>query len=127
MKLQTIDHVVITTNNLKACLHFYVDVLGMECDTANGRYAVKFGDHKFNIHTRPGEFLPAAEKPTPGSLDMCLIISGSLEEARKEVLKKGYPVETEILEKHGARGNMRSFSLRDPDGNLVEISSYGVS
>ena len=88
MKLQTIDHVVITTNNLKACLHFYVDVLGMECDTANGRYAVKFGDHKFNIHTRPGEFLPAAEKPTPGSLDMCLIISGSLEEARKEVLKK---------------------------------------
>ena len=127
MKLQTIDHVVITTNNLKACLHFYVDVLGMECDTANGRYAVKFGDHKFNIHTRPGEFLPAAEKPTPGSLDMCLIISGSLVEAREEVLKKGYPVETEILEKHGARGNMRSFYLRDPDGNLVEISSYGVS
>ena len=45
----------------------------------------------------------------------------------EEVLKKGYPVETEILEKHGARGNMRSFYLRDPDGNLVEISSYGVS
>ncbi|MEE8827087.1 MAG: VOC family protein [Eubacteriales bacterium] len=124
MNLTTIDHVVITTNNLNACLHFYVDILGMQCDTTNGRYAVRFGDHKFNIHTRAGELLPAAEKPTPGSLDMCLIISGSLKQAREEVLKKGYPVETDILEKHGACGDMHSFYLRDPDGNLIEISSY---
>lgn len=124
MNLQSIDHVVITTDNLEKCLHFYVDILGMELDTSNGRYAVRFGNHKFNIHARAGEFLPAAKNPTPGSLDLCLVVGGPLKGARAEVLRKGYPVETDILARHGARGEMHSFYLRDPDGNLVEISSY---
>ena len=31
------------------------------------------GAQKFNIHTKPAEFLPAAEKPTYGSLDICFV------------------------------------------------------
>ena len=30
MTLNRIDHFVITTKNLCQCLHFYVDILGME-------------------------------------------------------------------------------------------------
>ena len=39
MKYKTIDHIVITTENLEACLHFYVDILGMRAEEKNGRYA----------------------------------------------------------------------------------------
>ena len=31
------------------------------------------GTQKFNIHTKPAEFLPAVEKPTYGSLDICFV------------------------------------------------------
>lgn len=125
MKLRTIDHIVITTQDLGACLHFYVDVLGMELDRANGRYAVRFADHKLNIHTRKAEFLPAAKVPTYGSLDLCLIVDGSIEDARHEIDDKGYPIELGPVTRHGARGTTQSLYLRDPDGNLVELASYG--
>lgn len=124
MQLETIDHIVITTQNLDDCLHFYVDVLGMELDRANGRYAVRFAGHKFNIHARPAEFLPAAERPTFGSLDLCLTIKGSVDMAKREVESRGWPVELGPVTRHGARGEMRSIYLRDPDDNLVELSSY---
>lgn len=56
MNIKSLDHLVITTHNLEACLHFYVDILGMEMDPGNNRYAVRFGNQKFNIHTKPAEF-----------------------------------------------------------------------
>lgn len=53
------DHVVLTTASLERCLDFYGRVLGLECVKANGRWAVRFGRAKLNIHVRPGEFQPA--------------------------------------------------------------------
>lgn len=125
MEFSNIDHIVITTQDLGACLHFYVDILGMEHDAAGGRHAVRFGNHKFNIHTRKAEFLPAAEHPAYGSLDLCLVISGSLEDAVQEIRAKGYPIDLGPVERNGARGRMRSLYLRDPDGNLIELAEYG--
>ncbi|MFC2662566.1 MAG: VOC family protein [Eubacterium sp.] len=124
MKINRLDHLVLTTEDLAACLHFYVDILDMKSEESNGRYALRFGNQKINIHTRKAEFLPAAENPQYGSLDFCLIIDGSLEKARDEIRQKGWPLEMDIVKRHGAIGGMRSFYLRDPDGNLVEISSY---
>ncbi len=124
MKFRNIDHLVITTQNLEECLHFYVDVLGMDLDQRNDRYAVRFGNQKFNIHTRKAEFLPAAKYPTSGSLDLCLIIDEDVSDAKREIEEKGYPVELGPVIRHGALGQMQSIYLRDPDGNLVELSSY---
>ena len=31
---------------------------------------------------------------------------------------------TDIVDRHGARGPMKSIYLRDPDGNLIEIARY---
>ena len=124
MKIDHLDHLVITTANLEACLHFYVDILGMELDDRNGRYAVKFGDQKINIHRRKAEFLPAARNVTYGSQDICLIAKGNIEDIRAEIEAKGYPIELGIVRRTGACGPIDSIYLRDADENLVEISVY---
>ncbi len=124
MNIQRIDHVVITTQDLAKCLAFYEGVLGMEHREMNGRHALHFGRTKFNIHTVKGEFQPAARYPTYGSLDLCLIVEGTIEGVRRELEAKGMPVELGIVERTGAEGRIDSIYLRDPDGNLVEIGVY---
>lgn len=127
MKIKNLDHLVITTKDIHACLHFYVNILGMKCDKSDGRYAVYFGDcnnQKFNIHTRKAEFLPAAAYPTCGSLDLCLVIEGDIYSVKQEIENKGYPIEEGPVIRHGAQGRMTSIYLRDPDDNLVELCSY---
>ena len=124
MKIDHLDHLVITTQDLEQCLHFYVDVLGMELDDSNGRYAVKFGSQKINIHRKKAEFLPAARNVTFGSQDICLIAQGNIHEIKAEIEAKGWPVELGIVQRTGACGPMDSIYLRDPDGNLIELSVY---
>ena len=43
MEITAIDHFVITTNNLEACLRFYTETLGMESKETNGRFSLRFG------------------------------------------------------------------------------------
>ena len=124
MKIDHLDHLVITTQDLEKCLHFYVDILGMELDDSNNRYAVKFGNQKFNIHRRKAEFLPAARNVTCGSQDICLIAEGDIREIKAEIEAKGLPVELGIVQRTGACGAMNSIYLRDPDENLIELSVY---
>ncbi|WP_251441610.1 VOC family protein [Veillonella intestinalis] len=52
MQVKGLDHLVITTQDLAKCLHFYVDILGMTVQESKGRYALHFGSQKFNIHTK---------------------------------------------------------------------------
>ena len=109
MKITDIDHLVLTTTDVEACLRFYTDTLGME---------------KRETHTRPAEFLPAADKPVPGSLDFCFEIDDDIEVTYAELKRKKAPLVTGIVERNGAKGKMRSVYLRDPDGNLIELASY---
>jgi len=121
-----IDHVVLTTRDLKSCLHFYGEILGMRIEQFRTpgaqRLALKFGNQKINIHEWGKEFSPRAHVAAPGTLDLCFIASLSLEEVVRR-LKQG---KIEILEgpvtKTGATGPIRSVYVRDPDLNLVEIS-----
>ena len=124
MKIDRFDHLVVTTRDLERCLHFYVDILGMELDARNGRYAVKFGRNKINIHRKKAEFLPAAANVTCGSQDLCLIAEGSIQQIRAEIEAKGYPIELGVVDRTGACGPIDSLYLRDPDGILVEIAVY---
>ena len=124
MKIDHLDHLVITTRDLRSCLHFYVDILGLEPEEHDGHYAVKFGDQKINIHRRKAEFLPAARNVTYGSQDICLIAEGRIEDIMAELRDKGCPIELGIVEREGACGLMDSIYLRDADENLVEISVY---
>lgn len=124
MQIKRIDHFVITTSDIKACIHFYVDILEMKLKYQKGRYALYFGNQKINIHTKKGEFLPAAQNPTYGSLDLCFIVKGPIENVYREIQEKGYPIFQGPVCRHGALGNMQSIYLYDPDGNLIELSGY---
>lgn len=126
MKIKRFDHIVITTQDLEKCLHFYVDILGMEPDNRNGRHAVRFGEQKINIHCRKAEFLPAARNVTYGSQDICLIAEGRIEDIETELKAKGVEIELGIVSRTGACGPISSLYLRDPDGNLIEISTYSL-
>lgn len=124
MKIQAIDHLVLTTDKLQECLHFYGEVLGMKITYENNRYAMCFGDQKINIHTRKGEFQPAAANPSYGSLDICFVVNDNIENIKKYIEEKKYPIEEGIVKRHGAKGDMHSIYLRDQDGNLIELCSY---
>ena len=73
MRISKLDHLVLVTSDLSRCVSFYRDLLHMEVEEKDGRFALRFGTSKINIHTCPGEFQPAAERPVPGSLDICFM------------------------------------------------------
>ena len=120
-----LDHLVLTTADEAACVHFYRDVLGMELQTfGEGRKAFVFGRQKINLHLRGKEFEPKAEHPTPGALDLCFIASVPLRQVQARLAEHGIAIECGPVQRTGARGPIRSVYVRDPDRNLIEISDY---
>ena len=97
----------------------------MPCIRNGSRWEAHFGTQKINFHARPGEFQPAAAKPTAGAIDLCFEIEGEDIEALAESLKhKGVEFVEGPVARTGARGPMVSIYVRDPDGNLIELSLY---
>lgn len=124
MVITGIDHVVITVEDVEQTLAFYVDGLGMTLDRRNDRLALTFGNQKINIHRRKAEFTPAARQVTYGSLDICLLAQGDIQQIKRELEAHGLTIELGVVPRTGACGPIDSLYLRDPDGNLVEISVY---
>jgi catechol 2,3-dioxygenase-like lactoylglutathione lyase family enzyme len=121
-----IDHIVLTTRDLEACIRFYTEVLGMKLERfrtpTEERLALKFGAQKINLHEWGKEFTPRAHVAVPGSLDLCFIAALPLD----QVISRLNQLKVKILEgpvaKTGAVSKLRSVYVRDPDLNLVEIS-----
>jgi catechol 2,3-dioxygenase-like lactoylglutathione lyase family enzyme len=125
MQIDSIDHFVLTVRNIEATCEFYTRVLAMQVVTfAGGRKALQFGQQKINLHEAGKEFEPKAMSPTPGSGDFCLITQTPLEEVIAHIRSCGIEVVEGPVHKAGATGPIESVYLRDPDGNLVEISNY---
>ena len=124
MTIKNLDHFVITTRDLDACLSFYRDLLGMEHVVQNGQHALRFGSQKINLHTRKAEFLPAAQNVEFGAQDFCIIVEDDIHAVKAELDRAGYPILEGIVERAGALGLMDSIYVYDPDGNLVELAKY---
>ena len=123
--IDRIDHIVITANDVERTLDFYSRVMGMEPITfAGGRRGLAFGRQKINLHQAGREFEPKALHPTPGSIDLCFITEAAPEEVIEHLKANGVVVAEGPVPKTGALGPMTSVYFRDPDGNLVEVSSY---
>ena len=125
MNIDRIDHFVLTVADLTATKRFYCDGLGMELVTfSGGRHALAFGRQKINLHIKGQELEPKARTPLPGSGDFCLISDQPLEDWIAHLAKHEIAIELMPSPRTGATGPIRSIYLRDPDGNLVEISNY---
>jgi catechol 2,3-dioxygenase-like lactoylglutathione lyase family enzyme len=122
--LEQLDHIVLTVANIHATTDLYIEVLGMEIVTFNGRTALKFGDQKINLHQRGHEFEPKACRPTPGSADLCFITLTPMEEVIEYLNVLKVHIEEGPVERTGAVGKLISVYIRDPDQNLIEISNY---
>lgn len=125
MKIDSLDHLVLTVKDIQATCAFYTQVLGMDISTfGGGRKALSFGSQKINLHLYGNEFEPKANKPTPGSADVCFITSVPIPKVVSHLASCGVTVLEGPVQKTGARGPMVSVYFRDPDMNLVEVSNY---
>jgi catechol 2,3-dioxygenase-like lactoylglutathione lyase family enzyme len=121
--LDRLDHLVLTVADVEATVDFYERVLGMRAITfGQGRRALEFGRQKINLHPAGHEFEPKAERPTPGSGDLCFISAVALDEVIAHLEACGVAIEEGPVPRTGAVGPMDSVYFRDPDGNLLEVS-----
>jgi catechol 2,3-dioxygenase-like lactoylglutathione lyase family enzyme len=122
MRIASLDHLVLTVADPEATATFY-ERLGMRRQAfGDGRLALHFGAQKLNLHRAGAEVEPHAHRPTPGSADVCLLIDGDLGDAERELRAAEIPVELGPVDRTGATRRIRSLYIRDPDGNLIEIS-----
>ena len=125
MKVNRFDHVVLTVASIDATVEFYTRVLGMAVETfGDGRTALRFGHSKINLHQAGHEFEPKARRPTPGSEDLCFIVGDPLEDVMAQLTAAGVAIEEGPVTRTGATGEIISCYVRDPDGNLIELSNY---
>jgi catechol 2,3-dioxygenase-like lactoylglutathione lyase family enzyme len=125
MQIDRLDHLVLTVASIDVTVDFYTRVLGMQVVTFGaGRTALTFGTSKINLHEAGREFEPKARRPTPGSADLCLVVSEDIPLVLAELAAAGLPIEEGPVERTGALGPMTSCYLRDPDLNLIELSYY---
>jgi catechol 2,3-dioxygenase-like lactoylglutathione lyase family enzyme len=126
IRIDSLDHLVLTVADLERTCVFYGDMLGMAVETFGvGRLALHFGSQKINLHEAGHEFEPKAHRPLPGSADLCFLTQTPVEEVSRCLMAQDVMVELGPVSRIGAAGPLLSIYLRDPDGNLVEIANAG--
>jgi catechol 2,3-dioxygenase-like lactoylglutathione lyase family enzyme len=125
-----LDHLVINCRDVEVMASWYQRVLGMEREDFGSppRVALKFGGQKINL--RPAEVPQvdwlAAEVCAPGTQDLCFIVAVAPEDIVGQFHACGVRIEAGPVTRTGALGAMGSVYCRDPEGNLIEVSSYST-
>jgi catechol 2,3-dioxygenase-like lactoylglutathione lyase family enzyme len=111
---------------------WYQKILGMEIkvfDPGPGktpRTSLVFGNQKINVRPRGADKVEwfAADHEAAGSDDLCFLTASTPDQVVAHLKAHGVSIEEGPVRKQGARGTLRSVYCRDPDGSLIEISSY---
>jgi catechol 2,3-dioxygenase-like lactoylglutathione lyase family enzyme len=128
IRVEAIDHLVLTVRDLSVTIDFYELVLGMEAVSfAGDRRALRFGDQKINLHEVEREHLPNARNAGDGTADLCFLTSTPLEAVVERLSALEVEIEEGPAPADGARGPLRSVWFRDPDGNLIEVANQAAA
>src|SRR5262249_48067828 len=128
VKIDRLDHLVLTVRDVDAAIAFYQRVLGMEpIAFGAGRRALAFGRQKLNLHPASSPHPPHAARPPPGSAALCFIPATPIADVVAELRATGVAIEEGPVARTGALGPITSVYFRDPDANLVEVSTYDRS
>ena len=132
VKVHSLDHLVINVSDVARSAEWYGKVLGMEVkifDPGQGkppRTSLIFGSQKINVRPHDADKVEwfTADHETAGSDDLCFLTSSTPDEVVAHLGACGVAIAEGPVRKQGARGALRSVYCRDPDGSLIEISSY---
>jgi catechol 2,3-dioxygenase-like lactoylglutathione lyase family enzyme len=132
VKVHSLDHLVINVSDVARSAEWYRTVLGMEVkvfDPGHGkppRTSLIFGNQKINVRPRDADKVEwfTADHETAGSDDLCFLTASTPDEVVVHLKACGVAILEGPVRKQGARGALRSVYCRDPDGSLIEISSY---
>lgn len=123
-----LDHCVVTVSDWERSNAFYREVLYAELVTRGEGWAYRFDDQQLNVHGPGVPGGPNAAIPVPaGGSDLCFTWPGSIAEAVDHLNRLGIPIELGPVPRIGARGPGFSIYVRDPDGSLLELISYGAT
>ncbi len=129
-EISSIDHIVMTVADISKTIDFYCSVLGTTMvefvppTDGLARKSLHFGNQKINLHDSASPFIPHAKAPQTGSVDLCFISAQSLDDWQEHLVNHDVSIEEGPVRKTGANGALMSLYIRDPDGNLIEISNY---
>jgi catechol 2,3-dioxygenase-like lactoylglutathione lyase family enzyme len=132
VKVNALDHLVINVRDVARSAEWYREILGMEIrmfDPGNGsppRTSLIFGNQKINVRPRDADKVEwfTADHEAAGSDDLCFLTAATPEQVVAHLKAHGVAIEDGPGPRLGARGMLRSVYCRDPDGSLIEISSY---
>ncbi len=132
VKVHALDHLVINVADIARTVAWYQKALGMEVsifDPGQGkpkRTSLLFGSQKINVRPKGTDKIEwfTADHETPGSEDLCFLTSSTPDLVVAHLKANGVAIEAGPDNRQGARGTLRSVYCRDPDGSLIEISSY---
>jgi catechol 2,3-dioxygenase-like lactoylglutathione lyase family enzyme len=130
--VSALDHIVINVSDVARTAQWYQKILGMEIkvfDPGHGkakRTSLGFGDQKINVRPRDADKVEwfTADHEMAGSDDLCFLTTSTPDEVVAHLTANGVAIEEGPTNKQGARGTLKSVYCRDPDGSLIEISSY---
>jgi catechol 2,3-dioxygenase-like lactoylglutathione lyase family enzyme len=132
VKIHALDHIVINVADVARSAEWYRKILGTEVrvfDPGQGkptRTSLIFGNQKINVRPRDADTVEwfTADHIAAGSDDLCFLTAATPQEVVAHLRACGVAIEEGPVAKQGARGTLRSVYCRDPDGSLIEISSY---
>lgn len=118
------DHFAFAVSKWDETSAFYRDVLGAEVvEHSPGRYAFRWGLNQINV-VGPASFAHPKEPIVAGSVDMCFVWPGGVDEAKGYLERCGVEVIAGPMRRPGAQDFGESVYFRDPEGNLLEFISY---
>lgn len=132
VKVHALDHLVINVSDVARSAEWYRRILGMEIrvfDPGAGRpprTSLIFGNQKINVRPRDTDKVEwfTADHEAAGSDDLCFLTANHPDQVVAHLKACGVAIEEGPVARQGARGTLRSVYCRDPDGSLIEISSY---
>lgn len=131
LTINAIDHIVFNVRGVDASADWYARVLCMKrvdatSDDGEQRTSMMFGQNKINLRPIDAsqENWFTGKAPSAGGQDLCFLTNLSPDEVAAHFRSCGVDIELGPVPKSGAQGPICSVYVRDPDGNLIEVSSY---
>ena len=123
VRAASLDHLVLCVAEVPVTIAFYERVLGMEArEERPGKWSLHFGPNKISLQDAVASPTIAADT-IPGTGNFCVLTSATVDEILDRLAREGVELEDGPGERAGATGAIVSVYFRDPDGNLVHVST----